>query len=487
MVSAATGVVNTLYGTGTGGYSGDGGPATAAELNTPQGLAFDSTGNLFICDHYSNRIRKVNTSGVISTFAGQNGLFGEGYPAVNAELSFMQNLTTDTAGNIYIADVDNHRIRMINAVTGAITTVAGCGISGQQDAFSGDGGPATAAHLYFPCGMAFDHSGNLFICDQDNQRIRMVNTSGIITTVAGNGIYGLVDNVPAGNAEFRNPTGLVVDKAGNIYISDNANQCVRKVDAVTGIVTTVAGNGIMGYSGDGGPATNAQLNYPLDVALDGNGNLYISDGNYCIRKVDTLGNISTVAGNGTAGFSGDGGPAVNAQLRTPWSIKADSVGDILIADDDNLRIRLVYADGLITTIAGNGVPGFSGDGGLATDASLNFPKGVAYDNAGNLYIADQQNHRVRKTSLTALAAPQVNKTPFANVFAYPNPTVGILNIMNAANCNAAIYNVLGKEILQLSVMNNKQSIDLSNLPGGVYMLRVTGDNGEQKTMKITKE
>ncbi len=377
---------------------------------------------------------------------------------------------------------------MINAVTGAITTVAGCGISGQQDNFSGDGGPATAAHLYFPNSMAFDRSGNMYICDQSNERIRMVNTSGIITTFAGNGTAGFVDNVLATDAEFGTPTGVVADKAGNVYISDNNNHCVRKVDATTGIITTVAGNGIAGYSGDGGPAINAQLNHPYDVAVDGLGNLYISDGdNYCVRMVDAMGNISTVAGNGTLGFSGDGGPAVNAQMRALWGIKVDSAGDILIADDDNQRIRLVYTDGIINTIAGNGTAGFSGDGGFAIDASLAYPKGVALDMAGNLYIADNNNHRIRKTSLTSVAAPQVNKTAFANVFAYPNPTVGIVYVANAANSDAVVYDVLGKEVIQESITNNKQTLDLANLPSGVYMLQITNNNAERKMMKITKE
>jgi sugar lactone lactonase YvrE len=488
VVNAATGIVNTMYGTGIGGYSGDGSPAATTELNTPQGLAFDSLGNLFICDYYSNRVREVNTSGIISTFAGQSGLFGEGYPAVNAELGFIINLTIDAAGNIYLADIDNHRIRMINAATGAITTMAGCGISGQQDNFSGDGGPATAAHLYFPNTMAFDRAGNMYICDQSNERIRMVSASGIISTFAGNGTAGFVDNVPATDAEFGNPTGVVVDKAGNVYISDNNNHCIRKVDASTGIITTVAGNGFAGYSGDGGPATNAELNHPYDVAVDGQGNLYISDGdNYCIRMVDTMGNISTVAGNGTLGFSGDGGPAVDAQMRALWGIKVDSAGDIIIADDDNQRIRLVHTNGIITTIAGNGTAGFSGDGGPALDAGLAYPKGVAFDLAGNLYIADNNNRRIRKTSLTSLAAPQSNKPALTNVFTYPNPTVGIVTIMNAANCDAVLYDVLGKQVMQVAITNNKKTLDLSNLAGGVYVFQVTNKNAERKMLKITKE
>ena len=486
MVSATTGIVTTVYGNGTGGYSGDGGPGSAAQLNTPQGLAFDTAGNLFICDYYSNRIRKVNTGGIISTFAGQSGLFEEGVAATNAEFTYMENIATDGAGNVYVPDMANQRVRMINAATGLITTVAGGGISGNTDAFSGDGGPATAAKLYFPSAMAFDPSGNLYICDQDNQRVRMVSPDGVITTFAGNGTYGFVDNVPATDAEFRYPTGVVVDKLGNVYIVDNSNFRVRKVDATTGMISTVAGVGTAGYSGDGGPAINAQLNYPDDVAVDGAGNVYISDGNYCIRMVDAAGTISTVAGNGTFGFSGDGGPAVDAQMATPWGIKVDSAGDILIADDDNQRIRLVHADGIINTVVGNGTAGFSGDGGPALSASLNFPKGIALDNAGNLYIADEDNRRIRKTSVPSLVAPTVNKAA-PTIFIYPNPTIGIVYLMNAVNSDAAVYDVLGKQVLQEAITSNKQTIDLGNLASGVYLLQVTNNNGGQKIMKVTKE
>ncbi len=315
----------------------------------------------------------------------------------------------------------------------------------------------------------------------------MVNPAGTITTFAGNGTYGFADNVDATGAEFRYPTGVAVDNAGNVYIVDNGNYRVRKVDAGTGIISTIAGNGTSGYTGDGGPATSAELKNPLDVGVDGAGNVYISDGNYCIRMVDAAGNISTVAGNGTIGFSGDGGPAVDAQMATPWGIKVDSAGDIFIADDDNLRIRLVQADGIISTIAGNGLAGFSGDGGPALSASLNFPKGIAYDHTGNLYIADEDNYRVRKTSVPAsLGAPAVNKAAPA-IFAYPNPTVGIVYVMNAANSDAVAYDVLGKEVLRQSITTNRQTLDLSNLAGGVYILQVNTNNGMQKMMKVTKE
>ena len=486
MVNALTGNISTAYATGTPGYSGDGGPATAAELAGPQGIKIDKSGNLVIADYYNNRIREVNTSGGISTIGGQNGLFGEGYPSVNSQLSAMENIATDAAGNLYIADTYNQRVRKVSASTGEITTVAGGGISGGEDSYSGDGGPATDAHLFYPTALAFDYSGNLYICDQDNQRVRMVNTAGIITTIAGNGIAGGGgDGGAATLAELHFPTGVVVDKAGNVYICDNNNFRIRKVNT-SGIISTVAGNGTAGYSGDGGAATAAEISYASDVALDGMGNLYISDGNYCIRMVGTNGIINTVAGTAYFGFSGDGGPAVDAMLSVPYGIKVDSAGDIFIADHENHRIRVVNTQGIINTIAGDGTAGFGGDGGPATNARLNYPTGVALDHNGGLYIADENNYRIRKTSIT-LAVPTINIAAIGNVYIYPNPTTGTVNIANAANCRITINDVLGKEVLQASIASAKATLDISNLASGVYILQATNNNGESKTMKIIKE
>jgi len=281
-----------------------------------------------------------------------------------------------------------------------IYTVAGNGVSG----YSGDGGAATAAKLTLPAGVATDASGNVYVCDLWNNRIREVNTSGIISTFAGNGTGSYSgDGGPATAATLSSPYGVAVDASGNIYIADYNNNRIRKVNT-SGIISTFAGNGTAGYSGDGGAATAATISSPFDVAVDASGNVYFSDtGNDVIRKVNTSGIISTIAGNGTTGFSGDGGLATAAELNFPRGVAVDASGNVYIADASNNRIRKVNTSGIISTIAGNGGGGFSGDGGLATAAALNGPAGVAVDASGHIYISDANNYRVRELkSTTAL-------------------------------------------------------------------------------------
>ena len=397
----STGTITTIAGTGGIGFSGDGGPAVEARINSPEGVAVDGAGNVYIADRYNHRIRKVDSTGTITTIAGTGGIgfSGDGGPAVEAELSGPLGVAVDGASNLYIADRENHRIRKVDS-TGTITTIAGTGEFG----FSGDGGPATAARLNNPRGMAVDGAGNLYIADLNNWRIRKVDSTGTITTIAGTRGRGFSgDGGPAVEAELYNPEGVAVDGAGNLYIADTWNHRIRKVDS-TGTITTIAGTGEFGFSGDGGPAVEAELYYPRGMALDGAGNLYIADvGNGRIRRVDSSGAITTIAGSGGGGFSGDGGPAVEAELRNPWGVAVGGEGNLYIADLGNHRIRKVDSAGTITTVAGTGVPGFSGDGGPAPAARLAGPIGVAVDGAGNLYIADSGNHRIRK--LTPMTGP----------------------------------------------------------------------------------
>jgi sugar lactone lactonase YvrE len=334
------------------------------------------------------------TSGIITTVAGNGsaGFSGDGGAATNAGLYYPRGVALDAAGNLFIADVENSRVRKVDT-SGIITTAAGNGGYG----FSGDGDAATNASLAGPVGVAVDGAGNLFIADTGNDRIRKVDTSGIITTVAGNGSYGFSgDGGAATNAGLAYPVGVAVDGAGNLFIADVINSRARKVDT-SGNITTVAGNGSSGFSGDGGAATNASLYNPVGVAVDAAGNLFIADGyNARIRKVETSGIIRTVAGNGGYGFSGDGGAATNASFAYPIGVAVDGAGNLFIADEYNARIRKVDPSGIITTVAGNGSYGFSGDGGAATSASFYYPFGVALDGADNLFIADYYNQRIRK-------------------------------------------------------------------------------------------
>lgn len=354
------GDIYTVAGNGTAGYAGDGGPATAAELNYTFSVAVDASGNFYIADTDNNAIREVAATthtqygipmlaGYIYTVAGNgtNGYSGDGGPATSAEISQATGVAVDTSGNLYIADLDNSVIRRVDAA-GIITTVAGNGTAG----YAGDGGPATSAELAFPFGVATDASGNIYIADTANDVIRKVNTAGIITTVAGNGTAGYSgDGGPATSAELNTPISAALDTAGNLYIADSANNTIRKVDTA-GIITTAAGNGAAGYSGDGGPAINAELDTPFGAALSPSGNLYIADSyNNVVRRVDTTGIITTVAGTGTAGYSGDGGPATSAELNGTYGVALDAFGNLYIADANNSVIRLVAAAYALLTIS----------------------------------------------------------------------------------------------------------------------------------------
>lgn len=402
MVSAATGVITTVAGSGAQGNSGDGASAISASFWYINGIAVDGAGNLFIADTYNYRIRKVTKSnGVISTIAGSGvaDFSGDGGPATNAGLNAPFDVGVDSAGNVYVVDTANNRIRKVSVATGVITTLAGNG----EENFSGDNGAATNARLNAPSGVAVDSVGNIFVADEENNRIRMVSTAGVITTVAGNGSSSFSgDGGAATSAGMRNPYGVAIDSAGNLFIADSGNARIRKV-STAGVITTVAGNGFAGYSGDGNAATSASLRYPTGVALDTAGNLYIVDeSNNNVRKVTAAGLISTVAGNNLSGFAGDGVAATSAYLSSPRAIAVDGAGNIYVAEANASRVRKVtVASGIITTVAGNGASGFSGDGSAATSSSLASPGGVAVDGAGNIYLSDTSNQRIRKVSATS--------------------------------------------------------------------------------------
>jgi len=337
---------------------------------------------------------------IIRTIAGDSigGYAGDGGLSYNAELNNPYGVVTDQHRNLYIADANNSRIRMVTTSTGIITTIAGSGTFG----YAGDGFAATAAQLSTPYGIALDASGNVYIADYDNFVIRKVS-AGIITTVAGNNNLGggyTGDNGPATAATLGGAMGVAVDASGNLYIADYNNNCIRIVNPA-GTINTFAGNGTAGYGGDGGAANSAQLNKPTGISIDASGNVYIADyGNNVIRMVNPSGTISTFAGNGTSGYSGNGGQATSAQLFNPWGITTGS-GNLYIADYGNNVIRKVNNSGVISTIAGNGTQGYMGDCANPTAAELNYPAGVALDSYGNLYIADNGNNGIRKVLFSA--------------------------------------------------------------------------------------
>ncbi|WP_251021036.1 NHL repeat-containing protein [Streptomyces sp. ISL-98] len=350
--------------------------------------------------------------GTIVTAAGngQAGYVSDGSPAVGTKTHYPHGVAVDGEGNLYIADQHNHRVRKV-APNGIITTVAGTGTAG----FVSDGGPAAGTPLHYPSGVAVDGSGNLFIADHYNHRVRKVAPNGIITTVAGTGTAGFVsDGGPAVGARLHYPIGVAVDGAGNLFIADQHNHRIRKVTP-DGIITTVAGNGQAGFVSDGGPAVATQLYHPLGVAVDESGNLYIGDwSNHRIRKVDAKGNITTVAGNGVAGYVSDGGPAVATRVYHPGGMAVDAAGSLYFADHANHRIRKVDANGNITTVAGTGVAGYVADGGPGVATQLYYPTDVAVDPSGNLFIADRHNHRIRRVYGAAHVQPP--KPPMADLF-----------------------------------------------------------------------
>ncbi len=398
-VTLATGIITTVAGNGTAGFSGDGGLATAAAINVPVGVFVDKDGNIFIAEASNNRIRKVTAAtGIISTIAGTgvSGYSGDGGPAIAATLASPGCILGDTLGNLYVTSNVNPVIRKINTA-GIITTIAGNGTAG----FSGDGGHALAAQLANAPLVFFDTSGNLLIADANNNRIRKINTTDtVITTIAGAGANPTGDGGPAAAAGLNNPNGIFFDKNNNYYLTERKNS-IRKVNTATGIITTIAGTGEAGFSGDGGPAVNAQLNIPAFSCMDTAGNILIADvGNFRIRKIDTAtGIITTIAGTGNNIFGGDGGPAINADLIGLIGICTDAANNIYITGGNRIR-KIDAATGIISTIAGAGTAGYSGDNGLAAAALLNNPFGLCMDGSGNLYCADRNNFAVRKINLT---------------------------------------------------------------------------------------
>jgi sugar lactone lactonase YvrE len=428
---AQSGVISTVAGNGTQDW-GDGGLATSARLYDPTGVAVDSGGNLYISEFNLNRIRKVTPSGTISTVAGdgKQGYRGDGGLATSAELCFPSGVAVDSGGNLYIADRGTNRIRKVTP-SGTISTVAGNGNGG----YSGDGGLATSAELYAPSGVAVDSGGNLYIAAPVANRIRKVTPSGTISTVAGNGIQGYSgDGGLATSAELYAPWGVAVDSGGNLYIADSGNERIRKV-APSGTISTVAGNGTLDYSGDGGLATSAELYQPYGVAVDSGGNLYIADsGNERIRKVAPSGTISTVAGNGTQGYSGDGGLATSAELSYPYGVAVDSGGNLYIADTGNDRIRMVTGVASVTYSATTFFPQVAVGGGSSTLFTITNTGSTAA--SGNLILTNQQGNPFTVSGVLTDSSGTIQPASVGSSFSIYVPAGGTVFLSaNALNPN----------------------------------------------------
>ena len=439
-----SGIISTVAGNGINGYLGDGAAATLAELGSIGGICLDGSGNLYISDANSGVVRMVNTSGVISTIAGDPYIIGtyngDNIPATAAVLNSPAGIIMTSAGQLLIADQFNDRIRMVDgtgiihsiyadsmttyhiapnclfanvsgdvyfsenvyqntvfklSTTGVITKIAGNGTAG----FSGDGSPATGCELSGPWGICFDTAGNLYVSDNTNNRIRKVNTSGIVNTFAGGATTGFGDGGSAINSEFTGAAWAIRNTAGDMFISDALAARIRKV-STAGIISTYAGTGMVGFSGDGGPASAANIGSPYSMDFDRAGNLLFVDAlTDVVRKIDTSGNIRTIAGTpNVSGYTGDGGLATASTLNTPANLKVDRYNRIFICDMANQCIRMIDTSGIITTIAGTGFAGYSGDGGPATNAQMMSPQGIVFDTLGNLYFCDAGSTVVRKVN-----------------------------------------------------------------------------------------
>ncbi|HTB32331.1 MAG TPA: T9SS type A sorting domain-containing protein [Bacteroidia bacterium] len=421
-------IITTIAGTGTGGYNGDNIQATAAEVNTPS------------------------------------------------------DMSTDKAGNVYICDFLNNRIRRVDAITGIITTYAGTGTAG----YNGDNIAATAAEIFEPTGIAVDTSGNVFIADYQNHRARRVDhLTQIMTTVAGTGTGAYNgDNIAATSAELQDPEGVSTDDSGNVYIADTYNYRIRKIITKTGIITTVAGNGVLGYSGDGGSAVLAEINHVEKVKAGPNGDVYIPEEvNYRIRYVDyNTGIITTIGGNGMYGFSGNGGQATAAEIAGPEGITLDALGNVYFADISNNWVQKIdISSGVITRVAGLHVGGYSGDGGPALMAELRAPVGLHIDNMGNMYIADNGNQRYRKVSSITTGIPSVSNLDEVAVYPVPNSGSMTVQLPGSGYKLLKVYDAIGREVyaqlLDASKPDITLNINLGNVSNGIYIMQIITNTG----------
>jgi hypothetical protein len=434
----------------------------------------------------------------ISTIAGTGtaGYNGDGIAATAAQFNGVQGLAFDGAGNLYVADISNNRIRKITISTGLISTIAGTGTGG----YNGDGILATAAQINIPSALAFDNNGDLYFTDRSNSRIRKITTStGIISTVAGTGTGGYNgDGILATAAQLNNPNEVSFDASGNLYIADWLNNRVRKVDNSTGIISTIAGTGTAGYNGDGIAATAAQINGPCGIIFDNAGDIYIAEyGGARVRKINIgTGLISTIAGTGTFGYNGDGIAATTAQLAGCAYIQFDAAENMFIGEGSNQRVReIIKSTGIINTIAGTGTAGYNGDGIAATTAQLNFPFYILFDKVKcNMYIADYYNNRIRQitggfigcTPLplnlhSAEGKKKDKQTDNLSINIYPNPGNGSFSLISSAMISEMkISNLAGQIIYQ--VRPGEKQLHFQLHEAGIYFIQIFTAN-----QRITKK
>ena len=418
---------------------------------------------------------------IISTIAG-NGIYGDtsiALPATYAKIGSPRGIIVDDTGNVYFTDTYHNVIKKINAF-GILSTFAGTGDTG----VSGDGGPAIAATLHGPLAIAKDTHGNIYFVNRGSS-IRKISTSGIITTIAGSpyitGDFG--DGGPATAALFHTIYGIAIDRSDNIFISDIYNNDIRKISG--GAVYRFAGTPLAGgYSGDGGPATAALLDWPDALTVDTAENVYFSVGQLSlyVRMVNSFGIISTIAGANVSGNSGDGGPATAARFHGIYGIAVDGKGNVFLGDAENNAIRVINTNGIIFSYAGNGVAGYSGDGGPAYLAELSNPGAIALDASTSLYICDVDNYRIRKVTAST-AVPELNQNHPISIT--PNPATDIVHINSPCKVTIKLYNPLGTLVAQVA---NTDQISVTTLPPGIYFIRLFSSSNEQVYQgKILKE
>ncbi len=417
----------------------------------------------------------------IITYAGAGGsgdYGGDGFAASGALFNGPEQIALDATGNLFVVDFYNNRVRKVNKSNGTIVNFAGSGRQG----YTGDGSASTSADIS-PIGVAADPRGNVYISDYGHSVVRKVNKLGIISTYAGGNGWGYSgDGGLAVRAKMQLPFGLATDRKSNLYIADAGNHVVRKVDTF-GRISTVAGSGIPGYSGDGLAATDAQIDSPYALAVDRTGNLYIADhNNNVIRMVDPSGVIYTIAGTGAVGWTGDGGQAVNATFHYPTGVAVDTLGKVYIADSYNNVVRMIDTSGNISTIAGNSWAGFGGDLGDALGANLFHPYGIAVDTFGSVYVGDANNQRVRKIYIITLGVNDIEHNSGIEVF--PNPASRELNVSGlTVSDKICIYDAAGRLLSSWTSSGDKNQVfDIESFATGIYMFTVYDAAGNKKAM-----